>query len=163
MSGVDRGKTVGKQSCRTIGRTLLSDTVRAYPSRPVLTLSVRTVRRNRPAISAASLIYTPVSQSFDCARRHNRLAAVPRDTAHPRRAELPEYRRVQPPVASISPGQTRSLRPENCLALSISISPVSCSARDVTKLPSSSSSPSRRRRLISVSQRPVLAKLLAAI
>lgn len=84
--------------------------------------------------------------------RHNRLATPARTPARP----PGKYRRVQPPVSSISTGQTRSLRLENCLALSISISRASYSACDVTQLPlpppaaaaSKSSSPLQERRAL---------------
>jgi len=63
-----------------------------------------------PSLQHLAPIYTlqPVV-TMDCQRRRPR-----------------EYRRVQRPVASISAGQTRSLRPENCLAFCISISRARC-------------------------------------
>ena len=110
----------------------------AYPSRPVhsrCTVYVQHVERP-PSLQYLSVIYTPSTHSASQAgSRHNRLATPARPPAR-----LPgKYRCVQPPVASISAGQNRSLRPENCLAVSISIS----STVDYTTVPPPTSSTSQ--------------------
>ena len=117
--------------------SLLSDIICVYPPRPVHSWCTYCMYVDRHLCDVLLWYILP------SASRHNRLPPL-----------VAKYRRVQPPVASISAGQTRSLRPENCIALSISIRLGFYSACDVTQLPVASAAAAAAQ--VSVTCRPAI-------